>query len=113
MPFHAFFGVILMSDGAIIGDSFYQHLELPWKTDLAATQHTGGGIAWAGGEIPLLIVVVVLALQWAVQDGKLAKRIDRHLDSGLDDSYDAYNAMLERLAERTAERTADRTKEPR
>jgi putative copper resistance protein D len=101
MPFHAFFGVILMSDGAIIGDSFYQHLELPWKTDLAGTQHTAGGIAWAGGEIPLLIVVVVLALQWAVQDGKLAKRIDRHLDSGLDDSYDAYNEMLERLASRT------------
>ncbi|WP_432893574.1 cytochrome c oxidase assembly protein [Kribbella sp. CA-245084] len=117
MPFHAFFGVILMSDGAIIGDSFYQHLELPWKVDLAATQHTGGGIAWAGGEIPLLIVVVVLALQWAVQDGKLAKRIDRHLDSGLDDSYDAYNAMLERLSERTGnrpgDRPADRTKEPR
>lgn len=101
MPFHAFFGVILMSDGAIIGDSFYQHLELPWKPDLAATQHVAGGIAWAGSEIPLLIVVVVLALQWAIQDGRAARRIDRHLDNGLDDSYDTYNAMLERLARRT------------
>ncbi|MBP2353165.1 putative copper resistance protein D [Kribbella aluminosa] len=101
MPFHAFFGVILMSDGAIIGKSFYDHLELPWTRDLAATQHVAGGIAWAGSEIPLLIVVVVLALQWAVQDGRAARRIDRHLDSGLDHSYDAYNAMLQRLARRT------------
>ncbi|HEY3557163.1 MAG TPA: cytochrome c oxidase assembly protein [Kribbella sp.] len=108
MPFHAFFGVILMSDGALIGDSFYQHLELPWKPDLSATQHVAGGIAWAGSEIPLLIVVVVLALQWAIQDGRAARRIDRHLDSGLDDSYDAYNAMLERLAHRT-----ETTREPR
>ncbi|HZX01580.1 cytochrome c oxidase assembly protein [Kribbella sp.] len=101
MPFHAFFGVILMSDGAIIGQSFYDHLEVPWKRDLAATQHVAGGIAWAGSEIPLLIVVVVLALQWAIQDGRAARRIDRHLDSGLDDSHDAYNAMLQRLARRT------------
>ncbi|GAA1598663.1 cytochrome c oxidase assembly protein [Kribbella karoonensis] len=101
MPFHAFFGVILMSDGAVIGQSFYDHLEVPWARDLAATQHVAGGIAWAGSEIPLLIVVVVLALQWAIQDGRAARRIDRHLDNGLDDSYDAYNAMLQRLARRT------------
>ncbi|WP_427893412.1 cytochrome c oxidase assembly protein [Kribbella sp. GL6] len=101
MPFHAFFGVILMQDGAVIGKSFYDHLEVPWSRDLAATQHVAGGIAWAGSEIPLLIVVVVLALQWAIQDGRAARRIDRHLDSGLDDSYDAYNAMLQRLARRT------------
>ncbi|GAA2830215.1 cytochrome c oxidase assembly protein [Kribbella solani] len=105
MPFHAFFGVILMS-GGIIGEEFYQHLDLPWARDLAGTQQAGGGVAWAGGEIPLLIVVIVLALQWAIQDKKEARRLDRHLDSGLDDSHDAYNAMLARLAERGgAERT--------
>ncbi|MGW6276200.1 cytochrome c oxidase assembly protein [Kribbella sp. NPDC055071] len=103
MPFHAFFGVILMSGGDVIGNSFYQHLELAWPRDLADIQHTAGGIAWAGGEIPLVIVVVVLALQWAIQDGKDARRIDRHLDAGLDDSYDAYNEMLERLSRRTDE----------
>ena len=113
MPFHAFFGVILMSDGALVGDTFYHYLDLPWKRDLAAIQHTAGGIAWAGGEIPLLIVVVVLALQWAIQDNKDARRIDRHLDSGLDDSYAAYNAMLERLARRTAESPARTSEEPR
>lgn len=82
MPFHAFFGVILMS-GGIIGEEFYQHLDLPWARDLAGTQQAGGGVAWAGGEIPLLIVVIVLALQWAIQDKKEARRLDRHLDSGL------------------------------
>jgi putative copper resistance protein D len=100
MPFHAFFGVILMS-GGVIGTQFYEHLELPWARDLAGTQQTAGGVAWAGGEIPLLIVVVVLALQWAMQDSKEARRKDRHLDAGLDDSFDSYNEMLARLAERT------------
>ncbi|GAA1585459.1 cytochrome c oxidase assembly protein [Kribbella hippodromi] len=105
MPFHAFFGVILMS-GGIIGEEFYRHLDLPWATDLAGTQQAGGGVAWAGGEVPLLIVVIVLALQWAIQDKKEARRLDRHLDTGLDDSHDAYNAMLARLAERSgAERS--------
>lgn len=99
MPFHAFFGVILMS-GGVVGETFYRYLDLPWARDLAGTQQAAGGVAWAGGEIPLLIVVVVLALQWAIQDSKEARRVDRHLDSGLDDSYDAYNAMLARLAER-------------
>ena len=109
MPFHAFFGIILMSDGPIIGDSFYQHLELPWTVDLAGTQHTAGGIAWAGGEIPIMVVVVVLALQWAIQDNRAARRIDRHLDSGLDDSYEAYNAMLNRLAQRGTENPTKET----
>ncbi|WP_328997912.1 cytochrome c oxidase assembly protein [Kribbella sp. NBC_00709] len=111
MPFHAFFGVILMSGGTIVGKTFYEYLESPWRPDLAHTQQVAGGIAWAGGEIPLVIVVIVLALQWAIQDGKDARRIDRHLDSGLDDSYEAYNAMLERLARRTGADTG-RSGEP-
>lgn len=98
MPFHAFFGVILMSSNTVVAETFYRYLDLPWATDLANTQKIAGGVAWAGGEIPLLIVAIVLALQWAIQDNKEARRIDRHLDSGLDDAHDAYNAMLQRLA---------------
>lgn len=101
MPFHAFFGVILMSSDVIIAENFYRYLALPWA-DLPASQYLGGGVAWAGGEIPLMIVIVVLAVQWARQDGKEAKRSDRHYDTGRNDEFDEYNKMLQSLTDRRA-----------
>ncbi len=102
MPFHAFFGIIVMSSQNVIAENFYSYLDLPWATDLLATQYVGGGIAWAGGEIPLLIVVIALVTQWSRQDRREASRKDRHLDAGRDDDFDAYNDMLRRLAARRA-----------
>lgn len=102
MPFHAFFGVILMTSDLLIGENFYRHLDQPWATDLERTQYIAGGVAWAGGEIPLLIVVIVLALQWAIQDNKDAQRIDRHLDSRADNEHAAYNDMLQRIGNHDA-----------
>jgi cytochrome c oxidase assembly factor CtaG len=103
MPFHAFFGVIIMSSNRIVAEMFYLELELPWTIDLPRSQYIGGGVAWAGGEIPLLIVIIVLAAQWARQDRIEAIRTDRHLDSGLDDSWGSYNEMLQKLTERDAD----------
>lgn len=103
MPFHAFFGVILMTSPTIIAETFYRYLDLPWA-NLQAQQYLGGGVAWAGGEIPLLIVVIALGLQWSRQDAREAGRTDRHFDAGRDDEFEAYNRMLRRLAERDAGR---------
>jgi cytochrome c oxidase assembly factor CtaG len=100
MPFHAFFGVVVMTSTAIIAELFYQYIDAPWMTNLAGDQYLGGGIAWSAGELPLIVVVIALVTQWARQDSRTAKRTDRHLDSGLDDSFDAYNDMLTRLANR-------------
>lgn len=105
MPFHAFFGVVIMSQKDIIAGLFYSYINAPWMTDLKHTQYVGGGIAWAAGEIPLLIVVIVLVTQWSRQDARQAKRKDRHLDSGIDDSFTDYNAMLEQLSHRSAPTT--------
>ena len=101
MPFHAFFGIILMTSTEIIAETFYRYLDLPWA-DLPAQQYFAGGVAWAGGEIPLLIVIVILAVQWSRQDSKESRRKDRHLDSGRDDEFDAYNRMLARLTDRSS-----------
>ncbi|MGO1850172.1 cytochrome c oxidase assembly protein, partial [Microbacterium sp.] len=103
MPFHAFFGVILMTSPAIIAEDFYRYLDLPWA-DLQAQQYLGGGVAWAGGEVPLMIVIVALAIQWSRQDTREARRKDRHLDAGRDEEFDAYNQMLQRLTDRDAAR---------
>lgn len=101
MPFHAFFGIILMTSAStsLIAETFYSYLDLPWA-DLEAQQYLAGGVAWAGGEIPLMIVIVILAVQWSKQDAKEARRKDRHLDTGRDDEFDVYNQMLKRLADR-------------
>ena len=100
MPFHAFFGVILMmADGEWIAENFYLYFGLPW-TNLQASQYLGGGVAWAGGELPLLLVIIALGIQWSRQDAKEARRKDRHLDPGRDEEFDDYNKMLETLANR-------------
>ncbi|MFC4858238.1 cytochrome c oxidase assembly protein [Actinophytocola glycyrrhizae] len=99
LPFHAFFGVILMGMNTVIGESFYQRLALRWNADLLSDQRLGGGIAWAAGELPLLIVLVALLVQWARADDREARRHDRRADAEGDDSdHAAYNAMLKKLS---------------
>jgi putative copper resistance protein D len=100
IPFHAFFGVILMSSQTVIGDNFYRSLALPWVTDQLSDQRLGGGIAWAAGEIPLLVVMIALLAQWARSDNRDARRSDRRADADGDADLAAYNAMLQKLAER-------------
>ncbi|WP_052372772.1 cytochrome c oxidase assembly protein [Amycolatopsis taiwanensis] len=99
MPFHAFFGVILMSKQTVIGQAFFQALRLPWITDLLADQRLGGGIAWASGELPVLLVLIALLVQWARADDREARRNDRRAEASGDAELAAYNAMLRQLAE--------------
>ncbi|MDI9929706.1 cytochrome c oxidase assembly protein [Rhodococcus sp. IEGM 1354] len=97
MPFHAFFGIAVMTMNRIIGDSFYRYLSFPWMHDLAADQRVGGGLAWATSEVPLLMVVAALLTQWARQDRRTEVRRDRATDLH-DEELDAYNAMLSELS---------------
>jgi hypothetical protein len=67
-------------------------------TDPLADQKLGGGLAWASGEIPLLLVLIALLVQWSRQDERTARRDDRRADADGDADLVAYNAMLRRLA---------------
>ena len=107
MPFHAFFGVALMSANTVIGGAFYRALALPWVPDPLADQKLGGGLAWASGEIPLLLVLIALLVQWSRQDERTARRDDRRADADGDADLAAYNAMLRRLAAPQAPLVAD------
>jgi putative copper resistance protein D len=100
LPLHAFFGVALMSSQTVLAGSFYESLKLYWHTDLIGDQRLGGGIAWAAGEIPLVLVLIALLVQWRRSDQRDAKRLDRAADR--DDHADlaAYNAMLAEMARR-------------
>jgi putative copper resistance protein D len=66
-------------------------------TDPLSDQRLGGGIAWAAGEIPLLVVVVALLIQWARQDEREARRRDRRADNDGEAELTAYNAMLRQM----------------
>lgn len=99
MPFHAFFGIVLTMMNTPVAQNFYRSLGLDWL-DITAEQHFAGGVAWAGGELPLLAVVIILAVVWTRQDERAARRFERHGDSGQGDESAAYDEMLRRLAAR-------------
>ncbi|WP_414731545.1 cytochrome c oxidase assembly protein [Williamsia sp.] len=98
LPFHAFFGVALMSTDNVIARSYYQSLMLPWNPDLMSDQRLGGGIAWAAGEVPLVLVMLALLVQWSRQDLRQARQFDRRADRDEDAELAGYNAMLKQLA---------------
>lgn len=100
IPMHAFFGVVLMGMTTVLGERFYRSLQLPWQTDLLGDQHLGGSIAWAAGEIPLVVVLMALLIQWQRSDRRDAVRLDRAADRNHDADLAAYNAMLAELARR-------------
>src|SRR6478609_2087292 len=100
LPLHAFFGVVLMGTQSVIAESFYRSLQLSWHTDLLGDQRLGGGIAWAAGEVPLVVVLIALFIQWRRTDDRTAKRLDRAADRDDDAELAAYNAMLAELAKR-------------
>lgn len=101
MPFHAFFGIAMMTMTTTVGANFYRSLALPWVPSINDDQHLGGAIAWGSSEVPLVMVVIALVIQWARQDRRTAVRSDRHADAGYgDDQMDAYNNMLRELAKK-------------
>ena len=102
LPLHAFFGVVLMGTQTVLGESFYRSLQLSWHTDLLGDQRLGGGIAWAAGEVPLVVVMMALLVQWTRTDRRTAKRLDRAAERDHDAELAAYNAMLAELARREA-----------
>ncbi len=102
LPLHAFFGVVLMEMRKVLGENFYRSLGLSWHTDLLGDQRLGGGIAWAAGEVPLVIVMIALLVQWSRSDTRAARRYDRAADRDDDAELAAYNAMLAELARRGA-----------
>ncbi|WP_066904735.1 cytochrome c oxidase assembly protein [Millisia brevis] len=108
LPFHAFFGVAMMSAGQVLAEQYYANLQLPWAIDLFEDQRVGGGIAWAAGEIPLMVVIIALMVQWVRSDERLARRIDRAADRDDEADLAAHNAMYRELARRDRESQSGR-----
>jgi putative copper resistance protein D len=99
LPLHAFFAVVIMQAPYPLDGSWFALVQPPWLTDLVGDQYVAGGIAWAFGEVPTLVVVLALAAQWARSDEREARRRDRAADRDGDAELVAYNDRLRRLAD--------------
>ena len=97
MPFHAFFGIAVMMSSGLITQVF-AHPPAAWHIDPASDQYTAGSLAWAFGELPTIIVLLVLCVQWAKSDRREARRSDRKADRDGDLELNEYNAYLAHLA---------------
>jgi putative copper resistance protein D len=93
MPFHAFFGIAIMGSSGLTVHAF-AHPPAAWGIDPLADEQTGGAIAWAFSEVPTLLVLVALGIQWARSDQRLSRRQDRAADRDGDAELAAYNAYL-------------------
>lgn len=92
MAFHAFFGVALTGGNELLAADWFSRLGL--GVDALADQRTGGAIAWGIGEMPTLVLAIVLAVQWSRSDERETRRRDRAADRDGDAELAAYNAML-------------------
>ena len=67
-------------------------------------QAVGGAFAWGVGEIPTLIITLVVVYQWSQSDVRERRRLDRASDRGGNQDVEDYNKMLEELAKRQDKR---------
>lgn len=101
MAFHAFFGLAIMSNTGLLLADWYGAMGRSWGLPPLEDQQYGGGIAWSVGEIPTVILAIVVAIQWARSDEREAKRRDRAADRDGEAELAAYNQMLDRRSGRS------------
>jgi putative copper resistance protein D len=104
MSIHAFFAIALLATTTLIDGGFYGSLKTPWLGDLLADQHAAGSIAWAMGEVPIILALIATFIQWMRDDSREAKRIDRNearmAAMGEPDDLAQYNNYLNQLHQR-------------
>jgi cytochrome c oxidase assembly factor CtaG len=84
LPFHAFLGVTIMGQTALLGGDWYPSLHDgpmgAWLPDPFDDQHLAGGILWGAGDLIALVFFAVLFAQWVRSSMREAAREDRRLD---------------------------------
>ena len=97
---HGFFAVALMMGTSPLAVEWYGVVQPPWIADPLRDTLDAGQVAWGLSEIPTLIVLVVIAVQWARSDDREAVRMDRQADRDDDAELRAYNERLAALSRR-------------
>jgi putative copper resistance protein D len=89
----------MTNQGLLLAD-WFGAMGRTWGATPLVDQQTGGGIAWSVGEIPTVILAIVVAIQWSRTDDRETKRRDRNADRTGEAELNAYNERLARLAQR-------------
>lgn len=96
VPFHAFFGVVVMGMTTLLTRVF-ANPPADWHISPVHDQQVGGGLAWGFTELPNLALVLALAVAWAASSGHAAQRYDRSERRSEDAQLRAYNQWLHNL----------------
>lgn len=102
---HGMFALTLMTDPRPLAPEWFGLVQPPWLTDPVADSLAGSNVAWGLAELPTLIVMIVIAIQWARSDDRESRRRDRQADRDGDAELAAYNAHLAQLTDRANRRT--------
>ena len=102
MAMHAFFGIGIMMQSGLMVAEWFGSMGRTWGLSPLEDQYLGGGVAWSIGEIPTLVLAIIVAIQWNRTDERAQRRRDRHVDRAGDDELDAYNQRLAAIAARDA-----------
>lgn len=104
MAMHAVFGLAIMESARLVAGDYYRALadEITWLPDALADQRLAGQITWGFGELPGLVVIAALFVQWYRSDERDARRFDRREGKAEAErvAYNAYLAELEARAQR-------------
>ena len=98
MPTHAFFCVIVMMASAPLVSAF-THPPATWGVDVLADQGVAGALAWSYGELPSLIMLLIIFVRWNKDETRRTRAADRRIDQYGDPELDAYNDYLRRLGD--------------
>jgi putative copper resistance protein D len=97
MAFHAFFGLALMGGTGLLLPDWFGAMGRTWGLPPLEDQQSGGAIAWGIGEIPTIILTIIVSVQWFRSDNRDSKRLDRASDRSNNQDIDDYNLMLDRI----------------
>ena len=100
MAFHAFFGLAVMGSSGLLLPDWFGAMGRTWGLPPLQDQESGGAIAWGIGEIPTIILTIIVCVQWFKSDNRDSKRLDRASDRSGNKDLEDYNQMLERINKR-------------
>lgn len=95
MAFHAFFGLSLIYGTGLLAPEWYGAMGREWGISPLLDQQRGGELAWGLGEIPTLVLAILVTYSWSKSDDRKNKRRDRQADRDGDMELNAYNEMLQ------------------
>ena len=69
-----------------------------WGDDPLTYQAVGGAFAWGVGELPTIVIALIVVTQWSRSDVRERKRLDRASDRSGNKDLEDYNQMLESIS---------------